>query len=123
MRLEPLLAAAIEEEGMEKLLTDVELPLSEVLAQMEIVGVRIDVEALNEAARDLGQKLSGIEKEIFSMAGEEFNVGSPAKVGEILFDKLRLDPKAKKTKTGQYSTSEDLPEKVATQESNRRQDS
>lgn len=113
MRLEPLLAAAIEEEGMEKLLTDVELPLSEVLAQMEIVGVRIDVEALNEAARDLGQKLSGIEKEIFSMAGEEFNVGSPAKVGEILFDKLRLDPKAKKTKTGQYSTSEDLLEKVA----------
>lgn len=113
MRLEAPLAKEIAEEGMEKLLDDVELPLSTVLAEMEITGVRIDVNTLDEAAKDLESRLGGIEKEIYELAGEEFNVGSPAKVGEILFDKLQLDPKAKKTKTGQYSTSEDVLEKVA----------
>jgi len=103
----------IKEEGMERLMTEVEFPLSTVLADMEMTGVRIDVNALNEAADELGGRLSGIEKEIYELAGETFNVGSPAKVGEILFDKLQLDPKAKKTKTGQYSTSEDILEKVA----------
>ena len=98
---------------MEKLLWNVEFPLATVLADMEITGVRIDVAALNDAADSLEARLSDLEKEIFELAGEEFNVGSPAKVGEILFDKLQLDPKAKKTKTGQYSTSEDILEKVA----------
>ena len=113
MRLQSPLDKEIKGEGMEKLLCDVELPLSTVLAEMEISGVRIDVAALNEAAKDLEGRLSEIEKEIYALAGEEFNVGSPAKVGEILFDKLQLDTKAKKTKTGQYSTSEDVLEKVA----------
>lgn len=113
MRLEAPLAADIEKEEMGKLLDDVELPLSAVLAEMEITGVRIDVEALNEAARGLEGRLAVIEQDVFRLAGEEFNVGSPAKVGEILFDKLQLDPKAKKTKTGQYSTSEEVLEKVA----------
>ncbi len=113
MRLAPLLRKEIADEGMERLLADVELPLATVLAEMEIAGVRIDVTALNEAARELESRLADLEQEIYTLAGEEFNVGSPAKVGEILFEKLQLDPKAKKTKTGQYSTSEDILEKVA----------
>lgn len=113
LKLRALLEKEVEAEGMTKLLFDVELPISTVLANMEITGVRLDVEALNEAARELEQRLAQLEKEIFDLAGEEFNVGSPSKVGEILFEKLALDPKAKKTKTGQYSTSEDVLEKVA----------
>lgn len=113
LKLEKLLLEEVKEEGMDQLLEKVEIPLSGVLAEMEIAGVRLDVEALNEAAIQLQQRLNTLEKEIFDLAGEEFNVGSPAKVGEILFDKLQLDPKAKKTKTGQYSTSEDVLEKVA----------
>lgn len=113
LRLKKKLEDEIEKEGMTRLLWDVELPLSSVLAEMEIAGVRIDVSALNEAAKHLEERLSILEREIYELAGEEFNVGSPSKVGEILFDKLQLDPKAKKTKTGQYSTSEDVLEKVA----------
>lgn len=113
VRLREPLQKEIVSEGMERLLADVEFPLSTVLAEMEMTGVRIDVEALNDAAADLEGRLSGIENDIYELAGETFNVGSPAKVGEILFDKLQLDPKAKKTKTGQYSTSEDILEKVA----------
>ncbi len=111
--LEPCLLEEVEKEGMTRLYEDVELPLAWVLAEMEIAGVRIDVNALREAADELEARISQLEKEIYELAGEEFNVGSPAKVGEILFDKLQLDPKAKKTKTGQYSTSEDVLEKVA----------
>lgn len=113
LRLEPVIVKEVESEGMTPLLRDVELPLAAVLAEMEIEGVRIDVEALNDAARSLEGRLATLETEIYGLAGEEFNVSSPAKVGEILFDKLQLDPKAKKTKTGQYSTSEDVLEKVA----------
>ena len=113
LRLKPVLEKEVEKEGMTTLLKDVELPLSVVLAGMEISGVRLDVEALNEAAAELEGRLQVLEKDIYSLAGEEFNVGSPSKVGEILFDKLKLDEKAKKTKTGQYSTSEDVLEKIA----------
>lgn len=113
LRLERSLEDEIKKEGMENLLWNVEFPLATVLADMEITGVRIDVNALNEAADSLESRLSGLESEIYELAGEEFNVGSPAKVGEILFDKLQLDPKAKKTRTGQYSTSEDVLEKLA----------
>lgn len=113
LRLRPLLMKEIEKEGMAKLYNEVELPISTVLAEMEIQGVRLDVDALNEAASELEKRLNVLEQEIYELAGEEFNVGSPSKVGEILFDKLQLDPKAKKTKTGQYSTSEDVLEKVA----------
>ena len=102
-----------ESEGMRRLLYDVEFPLVRVLADMELTGVSLDVEALNEAARKMEDRIAALEKEIHELAGEEFNVGSPAKVGEILFDRLQLDPKAKKTKTGQYSTSEDILEKIA----------
>ena len=113
LRLMPLLDKEVEQEGMSNLLKDVEFPVSTVLAEMEIAGVRLDVEALNDAALQLEQRLKTLEGEVYELAGEEFNIGSPSKVGEILFDKLQLDPKAKKTKTGQYSTSEDVLEKVA----------
>ncbi len=103
----------IDREGMRSLLDDVEIPLVSVLADMELTGVCLDTEALNEAAESMRNRIDALEKEIHSMAGMEFNVGSPAKVGEVLFDVMGLEPKAKKTKTGQYSTSEDVLEKVA----------
>lgn len=113
LRLMPVLEERLREEQTLKIYREVELPLVEVLADMELTGVRVDVEALRQAERELNARLLGLEEEIFALAGEEFNIGSPSKVGEILFDRLQLDPKAKKTKTGQYSTSEDVLEKVA----------
>lgn len=109
---EPL-AKMLEEEELDSLYRDLEAPLVEVLAEMELTGVRIDVDALNDAAREIEGRLQNLESEIYELAGEEFNVGSPSKVGEILFDKLALSDKAKKTKTGQYSTSEDILESIA----------
>ena len=107
------LETMLRAENLYNIYADIEAPLVEVLAEMELTGVRIDVEALNEAATAMERKLAEIEHEIHTLAGEEFNIGSPSKVGEILFDKLKLDDKAKRTKTGQYSTSEDILEKVA----------
>lgn len=112
LRLKPLLSKGIEENDMQSLLNDMEFPLLEVLADMEYTGVRIDVNALNEYSKTLTAQLNTIEQEIFTLAGEEFNTGSPMKVGEILFDKLKIDDKAKKTKTGQYSTTEDVLSKL-----------
>lgn len=113
MRLRSPLREILEKEELSALYEDIEAPLVEVLAEMELTGVRIDEGALNDAAADIEKKLALLEEEIYSLAGEEFNVGSPSKVGEILFDKLKLSEKAKKTKTGQYSTSEDILESVA----------
>lgn len=112
LRLRKPLEEEIKKEDMQELLYDLELPLVRVLADMELTGVRIDVNALNEAAKNMEKRINTLEMEVCEMAGETFNVGSPSKVGEILFDRLELDPKAKKTKTGQYSTSEDVLEKL-----------
>ena len=112
LRLRKPLEEEIKKEDMQGLLYDLELPLVRVLADMELTGVRIDVNALNEAAKNMEKRINTLEREVCEMAGETFNVGSPSKVGEILFDRLELDPKAKKTKTGQYSTSEDVLEKL-----------
>ena len=90
------------------LYNEVELPLVPVLREMEAAGVRIDVAKLREAETALGDELKGIENRIYTLAGEPFNINSPRQVGELLFDKLRLDDKAKKSKTGQYSTSEEV---------------
>ncbi len=111
-RLRQPLSELIDREEMRHLLYDVEFPLAPVLARMEITGVRIDGEALRKAAEDLDARLNSIAEEIYALTGDVFNIGSPAKVGEILFDKLGLDPKAKKTKTGQYSTGEEVLEKL-----------
>lgn len=113
LRLRGPLADELEKTEMTGMYDTMELPLVRVLARMEMAGVRIDVEALNHAADTLRDRISTLEKEVHELTGEVFNVSSPAKVGEILFDKLGLDPKAKKTKTGQYSTSEEVLEKIA----------
>lgn len=112
LRLYEPLSNAVKTGDMERLLREVEFPLVRVLADMELSGVRIDTSTLGEAEREMNKRIGILESEIYELAGEEFNVGSPAKVGEILFDKLQLDAKAKKTKTGQYSTAEDVLEKL-----------
>ena len=90
------------------LYNEVELPLVEVLREMEAAGVRVDVDKLRKAEATLSVELEDLEKRIYELAGETFNVNSPRQVGELLFDKLKLDTKAKKSKTGQYSTSEEV---------------
>lgn len=109
----PGLRADIEKENLLPLLRNIELPLAAVLADMELAGVRIDVEALDKAADDMRRRIADLETEIYSLAGMEFNIGSPSKVGEVLFDVLHLDDKAKKTKSGKYSTSEEVLAKLA----------
>lgn len=113
LELEEPFMKDIREAGLEPLLEDIELPMVRVLAEMEIAGVRIDVHALDAAADDMRSRLAILEKEIYALAGTEFNIGSPSKVGEILFDRLHLDDKAKKTKRGQYSTTEEILSKLA----------
>lgn len=90
------------------LYNEVELPLVEVLREMEKAGVRVDVEKLKQAEQVLTVELNQLEQRIYDLAGEKININSPRQVGELLFDKLKLDTKAKKSKTGQYSTSEEV---------------
>lgn len=108
LQLKPLLLKQVDDNGMDKLFYDIELPLIKVLAEIEITGVRVDVKSLNEYSRLLTDQMNRIEAECFELAGEQFNISSPAQVGEILFGKLQLDPKAKKTRKGQYSTTEEI---------------
>ena len=95
-----------------KLFTDLEMPLMQVLADMELEGVNLDVPFLKELSVKHEAKLRELEAKIQEDAGEEFNLNSPKQLGEILFDKLQLDPKAKKTKTGQYATGEEILSKL-----------
>ena len=90
------------------LYNEVELPLAEVLREMQQAGVRVDVEMLRKAEEQLSKELATLEQGIYTAAGVTFNVNSPKQVGEVLFEQLKLDAKAKKSKTGQYSTSEDV---------------
>ena len=107
-QLPDVLDSALKEQGLYKLLTDIEVPLIEVLASMELAGARIDVKALNDYSVSLTEQMNRLEAECHQLAGMSFNTASPAQVGEVLFDHLKIDPKAKKTKTGQYSTTEDI---------------
>lgn len=111
-RLKQILEKELKDNNLEKLFYEIEMPLMKVLATMEHTGVRIDSEALKQSSEILTQEMLNLEEEIRKMAGYDFNVSSPMQVGEILFDRLKLDDKAKKTKTGQYSTSEDVLEKI-----------
>ena len=90
------------------LYNEVELPIYQVLREMEQAGVRIDVDMLQRAEKQLSKELATLEQQIYTAAGVTFNVNSPKQVGEVLFDQLHLDAKAKKSKTGQYSTSEEI---------------
>lgn len=111
-QLKQLLEKELKENSLEKLFYEIEMPLMKVLATMEKNGVRIDSNALKQSSEILTAEAIKIEEEIHQLAGYPFNVSSPAQVGEVLFEKLKLDEKAKKTKTGQYSTSEDILEKL-----------
>lgn len=108
LQLPEALDKGLKEQGVDKLFTDIELPLVQVLASMELAGARIDVKALNDYSVTLTEQMNRLEAECHQLAGIPFNTASPAQVGEVLFDHLKIDPKAKKTKTGQYSTTEDI---------------
>ena len=111
-QLYELFAPQLKKEALEDLFYKVEMPLMEVLAKMELEGVSLDEDWLKKESKDLENDLKNLEEKIFELSGEEFNMNSPRQLGEILFEKLQLDPKAKKTKTGQYATSEDVLQKL-----------
>ncbi len=111
-QLKMILEKELQTNALEKLFYDIEMPLMRVLGRMERNGVRIDSKALQQSSETLTEEMKRTEEEIQQMAGVEFNVGSPKQVGEVLFETLKIDEKAKKTKTGQYSTSEDVLEKI-----------
>ena len=112
LRLKHYFAPKLEQEGLLSLFRDIEMPLVYVLADMEATGVTLDTEALRQSSEVLTAQLSEIEQEIYEMADMTFNINSTRQVGEVLFDRLKLNEKAKKTKTGYYSTSEDVLEKL-----------
>ena len=105
---EPDWSALKADADLWNLYNEVELPLVEVLREMEAAGVRIDVEKLKKAETVLTEELNALEQRIYALSEEPFNINSPRQVGELLFDKLKLDTKAKKSKNGQYSTSEEV---------------
>jgi len=109
-QLKQSLEKELQEEGLWSLFADIEMPLMPVLAEMEEAGVLIDTEGLKETSRLFTQQMLNLEKEIHKMAGIDFNISSPKQVGEVLFETLKLDNKAKKTKTGQYVTNEEVLE-------------
>ena len=110
LKLQRVLEKELHDSGASSLFYDIEMPLVPVLAYMEKNGVRVDTDALKETSQHFTTRMNQIEKEIHALAGEEFNVSSPKQVGEVLFDKLKIINKAKKTKTGQYVTSEEVLE-------------
>ena len=112
LALYPLLLADIDSLEMNSLLNDIETPFVAVLADMEYTGVTIDTSVLNAFSKTLTAQMCEMEKECYALAGEEFNTSSPAQVGEILFEKLALDPKAKRGKNGKYSTTEEVLSKL-----------
>ncbi|MDD6356802.1 MAG: DNA polymerase I [Bacteroidales bacterium] len=112
LQLKEILEKEITEKNLDKLFYEMEMPLMRVLATMELNGVRIDSNALKMSSETLTAEMKRIEQEIYGLAGMEFNISSPKQVGEVLFEKLKIDEKAKKTKSGQYSTSEDVLEKL-----------
>lgn len=98
----------LAEAKTEDLFNDIEIPLLHVLADMELEGIKLDTDFLGSLSKDLDNDIKNLEIKIYEDAGEEFNIGSPKQLGEILFDKMKLVDKPKKTKTGQYSTAEDV---------------
>ena len=108
LKLKNILEKEIKQEGLEELFYNIEMPLVPVLAYMERNGARIDTASLKETSTLFAKRLNDIEEEIYSLAGEPFNIASPRQVGDILFGKLKIVDKPKKTKTGQYVTSEDV---------------
>lgn len=108
LRLKNVLEPRLKELGVEELFWDIEMPLVRVLADMELNGVCLDTEALQDTSKIFTERMKQYEQEIYKEAGEEFNISSPKQVGDILFGKLQIMDKPKKTKTGQYVTSEEV---------------
>lgn len=106
LRLKNVLSKELDAKGLTHLFEDIEMPLVPVLARMEENGVKIDTKSLAETSKIFTNKMKAIESEIREVAGEDMNISSPKQIGELLFDKLQLDSKAKKTKKGQYVTDE-----------------
>ncbi|AWV97075.1 DNA polymerase I [Arcticibacterium luteifluviistationis] len=107
-QLKQILDVELKEREQDDLLQKVEIPLVNVLAEMEMEGIKVDVHALYDLSEVLGKDIASAQKDIFEMAGTEFNVGSPKQLGEVLFDLLKIDLKPKKTPSGQYATGEEI---------------
>lgn len=108
LRLYNVLKPRLKETNVEQLFYDIEMPLVPVLADMETTGVRLDTEALAETSKVLTERMKQIERNIYELAGHEFNIASPKQVGEVLFGEMKIVEEPKKTKTGQYVTSEEV---------------
>lgn len=113
LQLKKVLEPEIHQNGQQSLLMDVEGKLIYVLSDMERSGVKIDTTVLSDLSTELADQIVEIEKEVYQSAGEQFNLSSPQQLGRILFEKLKLDPKAKKTKTGQWATGEEILSRMA----------
>jgi DNA polymerase-1 len=111
-QLYEIFAEQLKKENLENLFYTVEMPLMQVLAKMELVGILLNENWLKQESKDLENDLKELETRIFALSEEAFNLNSPKQLGEILFEKMKLDTKAKKTKTGQYATSEDILQKL-----------
>ena len=108
LQLKEIFLPKLKETGTEKLFYEIEMPLVPVLASMEAEGVKLDLEVLKKFSEKLEKEIKKIEQQIYQMAGTEFNIASPKQLGEVLFERLIITAKPKKTKTGQYSTGEDV---------------
>lgn len=108
LRLKNVLEPKLDEAGVARLFRDIEMPLVGVLADMELNGVCLDTEALHETSEVFNKRMTAIEQHIYELAGEQFNISSPRQVGDILFGKMKIVDKPKKTKTGQFVTSEEV---------------
>jgi DNA polymerase-1 len=115
LQLKQVFIPKLKEKEVEKVFREVDNPLVKILADMEYEGVAIDVDFLKEYSRELEKDARSAEEKVYKEAGVRFNLSSPKQLGEVLFEKLNLDPKAKKTKTGQYATGEDVLQKLAHQ--------
>jgi len=107
-RLYEALSPKLDEISVRKLFEEVEIPLEKVLSEMEVEGIKVDKSALKEISNELTNDIEELKTDIWKLAEQEFNIDSPRQVGEILFDKLKISDKVKKTKTGQYSTGEEV---------------
>jgi DNA polymerase I len=113
LQLKNIFAPQLKTKSVEKVFNEVENPLVKVLTDMEFEGIRIDMEFLKTYSKELEIEAKEAEEKVYELAGVRFNLASPKQLGEVLFDKMQLDPKAKKTKTGQYATGEDVLAKLA----------
>lgn len=117
LQLRTVFEPQLEKDGLKALFEDIEIPLLRVLAAMELEGINMDTDYLNDLGTDLAKDIQSLEEKIFEEAGESFNLASPRQLGVVLFEKMQLIDKPKKTKTGQYATGEEILSKLASEHS------